>query len=270
MCPNCGAEVRDDWTLCPSCRMDMQKAADILGRDYYVPPESEPLFTKEALLRRRETATQPQAPSPGKNPGRNNPPGGMVSKGLPFIAKLIIGIVAIFIFIGIAGTIFDTPQTQKSISGGAVNIVYTTADTLYNQGKYQEAIAEYSKLTTANPQDNYSRAQIGMAYYNLGDYQNSVDALQKAVDVAPKDSISWYNLALSLHYLNRPEDALNALNEATVLNPTFEAAWGNKGCVLIDLHRYGEAIGAFDRALILNPNDESAKENRQIATKYMK
>jgi len=38
-CPNCGAQAQDDWTVCPSCFINMQQAASLLGRDYYVPPE---------------------------------------------------------------------------------------------------------------------------------------------------------------------------------------------------------------------------------------
>lgn len=37
-CPNCGAQAQDDWTVCPSCFINMQQAASLLGRDYYVPP----------------------------------------------------------------------------------------------------------------------------------------------------------------------------------------------------------------------------------------
>ncbi|WP_440950885.1 zinc ribbon domain-containing protein [Methanosphaerula subterraneus] len=47
-CPNCGTQARDEWTLCPSCGIDLRKAAGILGRDYYVPLESEPVFTGTA------------------------------------------------------------------------------------------------------------------------------------------------------------------------------------------------------------------------------
>lgn len=40
-CPNCGAQARAEWVLCPSCRMNMLEAAVVLGRDHYVAPGDE-------------------------------------------------------------------------------------------------------------------------------------------------------------------------------------------------------------------------------------
>lgn len=40
-CPNCGAGVQGDMVLCPSCRINIQKAADILVRNYYIPPDQD-------------------------------------------------------------------------------------------------------------------------------------------------------------------------------------------------------------------------------------
>ena len=37
-CPNCGAQARDEWVRCPSCRANMLEAAVRLGRDRYVAP----------------------------------------------------------------------------------------------------------------------------------------------------------------------------------------------------------------------------------------
>lgn len=60
-CPNCGANAQDGWIICPSCGINIQKASDILGRDYYIPPESEPFFTKLANPPGEDTGTQTQS-----------------------------------------------------------------------------------------------------------------------------------------------------------------------------------------------------------------
>lgn len=59
-CPNCGSQVQDEWILCPSCGIDLRKAAGILGRDYYIPPESEPVFTSPAGPRPQGGIAQPR------------------------------------------------------------------------------------------------------------------------------------------------------------------------------------------------------------------
>lgn len=57
-CPNCGADAQDGWILCPSCGIDMRKAAERLGRDHYISPGSEPVFNNQVPLPQQKTVIQ--------------------------------------------------------------------------------------------------------------------------------------------------------------------------------------------------------------------
>ena len=77
-CPNCGVQVRDEWSLCPSCRMNIRQAADLLGRDYYAPPASDPEVLNQAPpLQPHEpvppmpSPAAPLPPEPAPSPSSN-------------------------------------------------------------------------------------------------------------------------------------------------------------------------------------------------------
>jgi hypothetical protein len=62
-CPNCGRPAKDGWVLCPSCGIDLRKAAAALGRDYYVPPGAGPVFTTQTQAPRTTSTPIPIYPS---------------------------------------------------------------------------------------------------------------------------------------------------------------------------------------------------------------
>ena len=99
--------------------------------------------------------------------------------------------------------------------------VYTTAASLFEQGKYQEAIASYSKIQPAT-----SESLIGIAacYQALESYKLAIDNYKKALALDPTNpDIPYY---IGSVYLNL-DDYANArvfLNKAITLDKTNEKA----------------------------------------------
>jgi tetratricopeptide (TPR) repeat protein len=132
--------------------------------------------------------------------------------------------------------------------------LYNIGITLYNEGKYQEAIAYYDiavNLTIRGIQGDNPLSNIiplegqiklgyifnakGNALYKQGKYQ---------------EAIAYYDKALSID----PNHA-NALN--------------NKGLSLVYLGKYQEAIEYFDKALSIDPYDVRAQDNKKIALEHL-
>lgn len=96
-CPNCGTQAHEKWIICPSCQMDMQKAAEILGRDYYIPQELEPVFANPTApfhCRGQQPNHGPQWPHP--------PPVATYPTNLLLIVLLIVTIPTAIIWPPIA------------------------------------------------------------------------------------------------------------------------------------------------------------------------
>lgn len=91
-CPNCGSHAQDGWILCPSCGMDMKKAAKIIGRDYYIYPEAEPVLTNQVPSPQQGKTTQSRT---AEVPSRPIPDVTYSSNGL-LIILLIVTLPAVF------------------------------------------------------------------------------------------------------------------------------------------------------------------------------
>jgi tetratricopeptide (TPR) repeat protein len=99
--------------------------------------------------------------------------------------------------------------------------IFQRGNQLLNQGKYQEAIAQYDRVLNLNA--NYYQA--------------------------------WTNRGYALAGLREYDRMLDSCTSATIIEPRAVYAWNCQGEALYNLQRYGEAIAAFDRAIALDPKD---------------
>lgn len=88
---------------------------------------------------------------------------------------------------------------------------------LFNQGKYQEALPYLQKYQgTRGKWNNNDYYQLGYTYYKLGDYEKAVETFNKIIDGENKTAQNaYYHLGQSYIKLNRGEDALNAFKKAS-------------------------------------------------------
>ena len=88
---------------------------------------------------------------------------------------------------------------------------------LFNQGKYQEALPYLQKYQgTRGKWNNNDYYQLGYTYYKLGDFDNAVETFNKIIDGENTTAQNaYYHLGQSYIKLNRGEDALNAFKKAS-------------------------------------------------------
>src|SRR4051812_26318227 len=69
--------------------------------------------------------------------------------------------------------------------------------TLYDQGKYGEALEAFKTELAQGPEDSAHYFNVGNAYYRLGQYGIAVAFFEKANRIGPHDSDIQNNLALA-------------------------------------------------------------------------
>lgn len=100
------------------------------------------------------------------------------------------------------------------------NVVFDKANTLYNEGKYTDAISQYESILATK---NHSAAlyfNLGNAHYKLNHIAPSIFYYEKALQLDPNDSDIKNNLALAK---NMTIDAINVIPEgglSKILNKT--------------------------------------------------
>src|SRR5574337_28814 len=81
--------------------------------------------------------------------------------------------------------------------GNKANYFNKKGLSLYNQGKYAEAIIEFKKALELNPNHYDAHYHLGIVYYAKGMTDESITELKKAIDVNPKEPKAHYNIAFA-------------------------------------------------------------------------
>ncbi|MDO8637611.1 MAG: tetratricopeptide repeat protein, partial [Dehalococcoidia bacterium] len=118
---------------------------------------------------------------------------------------------------------------------------------LANAGKYDEAIAEYTKAIAIDPKYANAYANRGIAYNNKKQYDMAIIDLSKAIELDTKNADAWNNKGVALQKLGRPAEAIEYYNGALQIDPSHEYAKSNKASLM------ASAGGSFSISLKTTP-----------------
>jgi tetratricopeptide (TPR) repeat protein len=132
---------------------------------------------------------------------------------------------------------------------------------LYEQKKYDEAIAKYQRAIVLNP-------KLALPYYNWGNllddqkkYDEAIAKYQKAIELDPNDADAYNGWAIVLDDQNKYDEAIAKYQRVIELDPNDAGAYTNWGNVLYKQKKYDEAIAMYQKAIELDPNDAGTCTN---------
>jgi tetratricopeptide (TPR) repeat protein len=135
---------------------------------------------------------------------------------------------------------------------------------------YQSAISDYNRAIEINPKDSVAYFNRGNAKYNLKDYQSAISDYNRAIEINPKDSVAYFIRGNAKYNLKDYQSAISDYNRAIDINPNYSDAYFNRGNVKCDLKDYQSAISDYTRAIEINPKDSVAHLNRGNAKYNLK
>jgi tetratricopeptide (TPR) repeat protein len=135
------------------------------------------------------------------------------------------------------------------------------AESLYQQGKLDEAIASYEQVLALDPAD--VNAYVKMARL-LTLRQRTVEAVriaQKATEMSPENAQAWAVLGMAHDWNGDLSRAIDACKRAIDLDPTYARAYAYLAEAYTDAVRWTEARDAVELALQLDDHDEDVYRN---------
>ena len=132
---------------------------------------------------------------------------------------------------------------------------YNLGLVLQQEGKLDEAIAEYREAIRLD--DTYSPAHnnLGVALREKGDLAGAVTAHRKAIELDPKNAAAYTNLGNDLADQGEPDRAIAAYREAMTLDPSHAEAYSNLGLALMNKGELAEAVKMGKKAAELDPEN---------------
>lgn len=84
---------------------------------------------------------------------------------------------------------------------------YNTANTLYRQQRYREAVELYDQVLAGQELDvsDWSTFNTGNALYEAGDHEQAIEMYKQALRINPDDYDAKHNLELALAHLPQPQ-----------------------------------------------------------------
>jgi tetratricopeptide (TPR) repeat protein len=169
---------------------------------------------------------------------------------------------------------------------------------LFNERKYQEALAVFNQFSVDNPtiyqiylnigdcyremQDyknaiqNYETtiekakanadtviqakgvASIGEIYLRQNDFKTSQEYFKKSLDLNPKDEVLAYNVAEIYFNNQKVDDAITYYALATQIKPDWGTPFLKLGYAYLNKADYDKAIESFNKFLQVEPNSDQA------------
>ncbi|MCX6680654.1 MAG: tetratricopeptide repeat protein [Methanothrix sp.] len=93
-------------------------------------------------------------------------------------------------------------------------------NSLYEQGRYDEAVVSYDRSLLLNPQLDAAWFNKGNALYMQGNYDKALFVFDRAIEINPQDANAWICRGLTLKKLDRTLDANAAFIRAKELGYT--------------------------------------------------
>ena len=137
----------------------------------------------------------------------------------------------------------------------------TALVTLFNRGRYAEAVTLAQRMTEHFPHHEIGWKALGTVLKQMGQSADALAPLQRATALSPDDADTHNNLGVTLRDLGRPDEAEASYRRALQIRPDYVEAHSNLGNTLRDLGRLNEAEASHRRALQIKPDYAEAHSN---------
>lgn len=140
-------------------------------------------------------------------------------------------------------------------------------DDLYKQQKYQEALEEYQRVISDNPELHLAIEKIGLCYYRLDDLDKAIEAFKEMLDREPQSRETIINLSSIYFQKGELEEGMayfKQLDEESLTDPN---TFYNIGILLFNNGQIDLAIDYLTKCIALDPR--YVKGHYQLALVYL-
>jgi tetratricopeptide (TPR) repeat protein len=137
--------------------------------------------------------------------------------------------------------------------GGGVEKVREYADTLMEQGHWDEAIQTYKNAAATWPNSADAHLAVGEAYNEMSMFGNAFKPFVRAVQLDPSRAEGYYGIGHAYVNVEKPRDAVGFLKSALRLDPDFAEAHYDLALAYVAL---GDMQAAAREYAALKPLDD--------------
>jgi Flp pilus assembly protein TadD len=163
-------------------------------------------------------------------------------------------------------------QYQKSLEldGSNVNAQYKSGLLYVISGFNEEAIKEFNKVVTKDPNHNLAYEGLGFACFQLKKYEEAEKNFLKAIKLNPKLWRSHNMLGVIYDYERAHRKAVRFYLHAISLKPNKGSLYNNLGVSYYLMEHYEKSEEAFQKALKYGSTDKRTYNNLGLVLSKLK
>jgi tetratricopeptide (TPR) repeat protein len=172
------------------------------------------------------------------------------------------------------------------------------ANMLFQEGKYEDALAAYQKAAAQAPKDAVIQYNIGVTLMAMDRVDEAIDAFKKTIEVQPEnihalkglgqiygqmkmfeESVKFYSLAAKISSddpevfynlgvgqmnLGNQDAAREAFQKSIACDESYADSYYQLGLIFLNQSKMDEALAAFEKFLLLAPEDGKAGNVREM------
>ena len=179
------------------------------------------------------------------------------------IALIAIALCGCSINLGSLSSEPDNEARPKAAPTGTIvneaQAATTHGEALARSGKTEDALAEFDKAITLDPNNAEALYNRGLIYQTERQHQLAIDDFTSASGLTPQRAEPLLGRAISYLAMDRIKDAAADLDEAVQADPQNEQAWMTRGLAYERLGDKAKAASSYGRAINIRPRDEAAR-----------
>jgi Tfp pilus assembly protein PilF len=131
----------------------------------------------------------------------------------------------------------------------------------FRRKSHTEDVAAYTKLLREDPDNPLRHDAVGDLYLEDGRFDDAIAQYRTAIALNPQSAPTHYNLGYALSARGRAAEAMVEFREALRIDPDYAQAHNNLGALLELEGRRDEALEHFRRAVAIRPDQIDARIN---------
>jgi serine/threonine protein kinase len=131
-----------------------------------------------------------------------------------------------------------------------------------NQGRLDEAIENFNKAITLDPNTAINYSERGSIYYDQDNQDKALDDFNTAIKLDSRLAIAYNNRAYVYYNKGKKKEALDDFNKAIELEPGLAVSYNGRGVVYHDQNEEQKAIDDYNKAIKIDKNYAVAHHNR--------
>jgi tetratricopeptide (TPR) repeat protein len=149
---------------------------------------------------------------------------------------------------------YDDAKKRQAMSA-EIQATFKLGVQLTEEGKYDDAIAEFKKALEKLPDEPVIYASIGNAQSKQGKNEEALASYDKAISINPKDPSFYTSKGVLLNQMGKTTESQEAFKKASELDPASAAqSFYNIGVTLVNSGKAAEAAEAFKQAITADSN----------------